>query len=53
MNVHEQCDVNSHARAYLDDYVSLKKRGGQGDPMKFAGDAFAFAMPTSGSQVDP
>ena len=53
MNVHEQCDVNSPAHTYLDDCVSLNNTGGQGDLMKSTGDAFAFAMPASGSQVDP
>jgi len=53
MNAHEQCDVNSHAHIYLDDRVSLKNGGGQGDPMKSTGDAFAFAIRASGSQVDP
>ena len=52
MNALEQCDVNSHAHIYLDVRVSLKS-GGQGDPMKSTGDAFAFAIPGSGSQVDP
>jgi hypothetical protein len=54
MNVHEECDVNSHAHIYLDDCVSLNNKGGQGDPMKSTGDvAFTFATPASGSKVEP